>query len=412
MRAVITADSDLVPDDDEWHYREAWIDAFRRRGIYPHDVSTFSEDALLWNAYRGNIRIVPEGAPAQPPFIEDPVRQARALGEIVADERYREEFGLAVGSDRLDDDKIDVPCVESVRTSRRVGPQGQLCYFVIAEITQRRAARRSNGVIMPYYGGATVILGPRGNILYVIAKSVLSESRLAIQRDYAASNAGRRFWQVVDGVYRPRPLIFSILHEDEPENGAVAKEAKTGERPTDEARNVAAKIPPEVTHRGLQTMSGRTKVFVSYSHKDHIWLKHLTTAIAPLASKDDIDAWSDNRIRAGQNWREEIKAAIESARVAILLVSQSFLASDFIQKHEVTPLLEAAEQSGLKLLSIAITSSLYEVTALEKYQWLNDPERPLDSMKAPVRNRQLVDIAKQIGQAVSSTALIASGAPS
>jgi hypothetical protein len=42
LRALITADFDLVPDDD-LGYRIALIDAFKRRGIYPRDIRTLSE---------------------------------------------------------------------------------------------------------------------------------------------------------------------------------------------------------------------------------------------------------------------------------------------------------------------------------------------------------------------------------
>lgn len=47
LRALITADMDLVPDDRHG-YRIAFIEAFRRRGIYPSDVRTLSEDSLRW----------------------------------------------------------------------------------------------------------------------------------------------------------------------------------------------------------------------------------------------------------------------------------------------------------------------------------------------------------------------------
>jgi hypothetical protein len=45
LRAIITADMDLMPED-EHNYRVAFIEAFRRRGIYPRDVRTLSEDSL------------------------------------------------------------------------------------------------------------------------------------------------------------------------------------------------------------------------------------------------------------------------------------------------------------------------------------------------------------------------------
>ena len=47
LRAIITADTDLVPDDD-LGYRIAFIEAFRRRGIYPRDIRTLSPQSLCW----------------------------------------------------------------------------------------------------------------------------------------------------------------------------------------------------------------------------------------------------------------------------------------------------------------------------------------------------------------------------
>ena len=48
LRALITADADLVPDDDR-RYRVAFIEAFRKWGIYPRDVRTLSEETLRWS---------------------------------------------------------------------------------------------------------------------------------------------------------------------------------------------------------------------------------------------------------------------------------------------------------------------------------------------------------------------------
>ncbi|CAN5677199.1 hypothetical protein BH20ACI4_BH20ACI4_24880 [soil metagenome] len=50
LRALITADIDLVPDDD-LGYRIALIDAFKRRGIYPRDIRTLSEESLCWKKF-------------------------------------------------------------------------------------------------------------------------------------------------------------------------------------------------------------------------------------------------------------------------------------------------------------------------------------------------------------------------
>ena len=51
VRALITADVDLVPDDPR-RYRVAFIAAFRNRGIYPRDVRTLSIESLRWTRFR------------------------------------------------------------------------------------------------------------------------------------------------------------------------------------------------------------------------------------------------------------------------------------------------------------------------------------------------------------------------
>ncbi|MBD2701912.1 hypothetical protein IC229_14785 [Spirosoma sp. BT702] len=50
LRAIITADVDLVADDSR-NYRLAFIDAFRRRGIYPKGIKTLSVESLQFEAH-------------------------------------------------------------------------------------------------------------------------------------------------------------------------------------------------------------------------------------------------------------------------------------------------------------------------------------------------------------------------
>ena len=47
LRAIITADFDIVKEDS-CYYRLAFIDAFRKRGIYPEGIKTLSEESLRY----------------------------------------------------------------------------------------------------------------------------------------------------------------------------------------------------------------------------------------------------------------------------------------------------------------------------------------------------------------------------
>jgi len=145
LRALITADYDLVPDDP-WDYRGALIDAFWRRRIYPRSAEHLSEDALRWRQPRIEMPPVPglefgtlrfRGDPAQPADTQELRRQAGALGRYVTQRSRLEEFGLVAQDDqRLGPHRVGLPMVESILAARRAGPNGQIVFDLVAEITQ------------------------------------------------------------------------------------------------------------------------------------------------------------------------------------------------------------------------------------------------------------------------------------
>jgi hypothetical protein len=220
LRALITADYDLVPDD-RFGYREALIDSFRRRAIFPLSVKNLSEDALIWN--RPRVQVAPiatlnfanlrfRGDPQNAASAAELVRQSRCLGDAVCQPRYGNEFGLISQAEAARMGiEADLPCLQSIRSTRRVGPDGQVVFDLVAEVTQRRTVLR-NGRPLDFYGGSTIILGPEGDIRYVISKSVRSDSRLGDQMEFMGSDAGRRFWEETRMGFVPRPSMFRLLH--------------------------------------------------------------------------------------------------------------------------------------------------------------------------------------------------------
>lgn len=142
----------------------------------------------------------------------------------------------------------------------------------------------------------------------------------------------------------------------------------------------------------------RTKVFVSYSHKDSEWLKRVQVHLQVLENLGiTVNLWDDTQIKPGMKWRNEIEDALSETKVAILLISTDFLASSFIRDNELPPLLKAAEIDGATILPIIIKPSLYENHPhLSEFQSVNKPSEPLSSLTESKQEETFVVLAKRV----------------
>lgn len=149
-------------------------------------------------------------------------------------------------------------------------------------------------------------------------------------------------------------------------------------------------------HFAATSVNVRKKVFISYSHEDREWLEKLKKWLKPLEQGGLLDFWDDGKIEPGDDWRQEIEEALGSAKLAVLLVSQNFLTSEFIPSNELAPILEKAASEGVSVLWIAVSESTYEDTPIERFQAVNDPGMPLDTLEPKDLNRQLKEIYKAL----------------
>lgn len=124
----------------------------------------------------------------------------------------------------------------------------------------------------------------------------------------------------------------------------------------------------------------RNGIFISYSHADKKWLERLKIHLKPLERDHDVVVWNDTKLRKGDKWRVEISKALASTKIAILLVSADFLASDLILGNELPPLLKAATKEGLIIMPVIIGYCAFSFSSLSQYQTINDPNQPLNSI--------------------------------
>jgi internalin A len=146
----------------------------------------------------------------------------------------------------------------------------------------------------------------------------------------------------------------------------------------------------------------RNQVFISYSHEDTKWREDLEIHLKPYLRDASIKSWSDKEITSGSKWFTEIKSALIDTKVAVMLVTPDFLASDFIHEYELGPLLKEAEQGGIRILWVHVRACAYKKTALKDYQALLDPDKPLANMMDADRDQAWVRICEEIEKAVGT----------
>jgi hypothetical protein len=102
------------------------------------------------------------------------------------------------------------------------------------------------------------------------------------------------------------------------------------------------------------------KIFISYAHKDEAFKDELVTMLASLQRRGVIDAWQDRRIEPGDEWYQAIEDGMSECDLALLLVSQHFLASRFIQGEEIPRLLQRRLEEGMRVIPIIIRPCMWQ----------------------------------------------------
>jgi len=145
------------------------------------------------------------------------------------------------------------------------------------------------------------------------------------------------------------------------------------------------------------------KVFISYSREDETPLGHLLEHLQVLERLGLVVTWHDGKIGVGDDWYEEIEEALNTCAVAILLVSPSFLGSEFCMREEVPVLLERRQRQSVKIVPIFVRHC-----SLKRHAWLNAMQmRPsadmaMEALTKARRNKAYADIVDEIDEFLDS----------
>jgi hypothetical protein len=121
-------------------------------------------------------------------------------------------------------------------------------------------------------------------------------------------------------------------------------------------------------------------IFVSYCQQDRAACDQLLKMAAPLTKYGGIRLWTDSDIQPGSTWKKSIEKALDETSVAVLLVTDGFLASAFIQTVELPYFLEATKKRGIEFMWVLVSDCLWKHTPLSELQAAHPVKEPLDHL--------------------------------
>ncbi len=123
-------------------------------------------------------------------------------------------------------------------------------------------------------------------------------------------------------------------------------------------------------------------VFISYSHKDILWLKKIKTHLAGLRRGNYIKDWTDLELHAGDNWDNKIREQMSKADVFILLVSADFIASDYSWNYELSTAIKSRTERNVSIIPVYIEScDLSAIPVLQDFKILDLEIIPKDEFE-------------------------------
>jgi hypothetical protein len=241
LRALITADFDVVPND-RLNYRVAFVEAFRRWGIYPVDLDvrsaetprTLSVETLRWQGI--DFASVCKGREIIGRYYLDMMEQLKRYADACLYVKDREKLFHRTREERRELHKKLVRAfhaapdftgplaldlsngqgfeVHELRPSMRSTPDGRYLPQVVVALTQSRKLPADPETGTPehvFRGGATVLVDlTTPQIKYVVKKRLASESRRARTAQFMRATAADPLRGLFFGPNRREP--FAALH--------------------------------------------------------------------------------------------------------------------------------------------------------------------------------------------------------
>jgi TIR domain-containing protein len=146
------------------------------------------------------------------------------------------------------------------------------------------------------------------------------------------------------------------------------------------------------------------RVFVSYSHRDAEYLaENSLLGFLRGLEREGAEFWTDEGIAAGDKWDDEIRSKILQTDIALVLVSQSFLDSEYCTSIEIAGFLDRSREAGMVIFPVILSPCEWE-----RHSWLRSTQYlpgdgatiEEDFLESGIRKRLFLDIRSNLREQI------------
>lgn len=138
---------------------------------------------------------------------------------------------------------------------------------------------------------------------------------------------------------------------------------------------------------------------VSYSPEDSRLKDLLVRHLKLLERFEEFELRTVDRVHPGDDWRQEMGRALDSADVALLLISADYLGSDVLQDIEVPKLFRRRAEDGLKVIPVLLRTCSWEMVPwLESLALLPQGGQAIASYDGDAQEAALTEVVKEIAR--------------
>jgi len=139
-------------------------------------------------------------------------------------------------------------------------------------------------------------------------------------------------------------------------------------------------------------------VFISYCRVDIEWKRKIENSLKILRfERIPPVIWSDENLYTGEHWKDTLNDKLENAEIALLIVTKSFISSEFIRQKELPTLRRRERDSELTIMPLLVESCNYIlVPELEKLNFRPRNRNTFEELKDTELSRELTELNNEI----------------